>query len=59
MRKPVCEVRYTIPVVVVIVDGKITRVVVDDESAMLAQEVSPETRIILDTQEWPGWEFGF
>jgi hypothetical protein len=52
-------VRYTVPVFVVIEHGEITKVVVDDEHATLAEDVSPQIRRILETSEWPGWTFGW
>lgn len=51
-------VRYTAPVFVVIEGGRIARVVVDDERAELAEAVPPDILAILETEEWPGWEFG-
>jgi hypothetical protein len=52
-------VRYTIPVYVVIEHGEITKVVVDDESAVLAENVSPRIKRILDRTLWPDWTFGW
>ena len=52
-------VRYTVPVFVTIEGTKITRVVVDDEAAELAQPVSPEIEAILENEEWAPWEFGW
>jgi hypothetical protein len=56
--KASCEVRYIAPVYVTIEQGKITRVVVDDEAAELTEEVPADVRVILETEEWPAWEFG-
>lgn len=58
MAPPPREVRYTVPVYVTIEEGRITRVVVDDEAAELDDEVPPGVLEILETQEWPAWEFG-
>ncbi len=52
-------IRYTVPVFVIIAGGKITRVVVDDEKAELAEAVPPKVRAILENEEWPAWEFGW
>lgn len=52
-------VRYTVPVVVLIEDDRIARVVVDDEQPALAEEVTPEVAGILEASEWPAWEFGW
>lgn len=59
MSQPTHTIRYTVPVIVTIRAGKITRVVVDDEHAELAEVVPPEVLDILENQEWPAWEFGF
>jgi len=52
------EVRCTVPVYVTIDGGRITRVVVDDESVQPDEEVPLDIIEILDTEEWPPWEFG-
>jgi len=52
-------VRYSVPVFVVIEDERIVRVVVDDEHPQLAEKVPRRIRRILDTTEWPGWQFGW
>jgi hypothetical protein len=54
-----CTVRYSVPVYVEIEHGEIRRVIVDDESAELAEAVSSEVERILTTQMWPGWDFGW
>ena len=58
MRHITRTVRYTVPVTVTIEAGKISRVVVDDESAERAEEVPPDVLNILETEEWPPWQFG-
>lgn len=53
-------VRYMAPVEVEIEDGEVTRVVVDDASAVLApehEEGDPLVRIA-EAAEWPSWDLG-
>ena len=52
-------VRYTAPVYITIKGDRVARVVVDDEAAEPAEPIPPDIEKILDTEEWPPWEFGF
>jgi hypothetical protein len=52
------EVRYRAPVYVTVSGGEITRVVVDDESIELDDDIPADVLDILETGEWPPWEFG-
>jgi hypothetical protein len=52
-------VRYLVCVYVVIEHDEIVKVVVDDETAILAENVSRRVKRILDTSLWPGWTFGW
>ena len=52
-------IRYTVPVFVVIENGEITKVVVDDEHATRTEKVTPEIARILEHTLWPGWTFGW
>ncbi len=51
-------VRCKADVYVTIKGGEITRVVVDDESLVIGDDVPDDLLDILETREWPPWEIG-